>query len=59
MKFFQHSRKFQMHWLGPYVTWFVTVENVVKLDKLNGEFVEGLVNGSQMKLYRDNCSSTH
>jgi hypothetical protein len=52
-RFFQHLRKFQMHWLGPYVIVFVTNESVVQLEKLNGEVVEGVVNGSRLKLYRD------
>jgi len=35
-----------MNWLGPYVIRFVKDAGVVHLEKLNGEFVEGLVNGS-------------
>jgi len=42
-----------MHLLGSYVIRFVTKAGVVKLEKLNGEVVEGLVNGSHMKLHRD------
>jgi hypothetical protein len=38
---------------------FMTYVGVVELEKLNGEVVEGLVNGSRMKLYRDNRDSTH
>jgi hypothetical protein len=48
-----------MHWLGPYVIRFVTDAGVVQLEKLNGEVVEGLVNGSQLKLYRDSHTSMH
>jgi hypothetical protein len=48
-----------MHWLGPYVIRFVTEAGVVQLEKLNGEVVEGLVNGSRLKLYRDSRASTH
>jgi hypothetical protein len=33
-----------------YVIW----AGVVHLEKLNEQIVEGLVNGSQLKLYRDN-----
>jgi hypothetical protein len=43
-KFLQHPRKFQMHWLGPYVIIFVIEAGVVQLEKLNGEIMEGLVN---------------
>jgi hypothetical protein len=38
---------------------FMTYVGVVQLEKLNGEDVEGLVNGSQLKLYRDSRASTH
>jgi hypothetical protein len=58
-KFLQHPGKFQMHWLGPYVIRFVIEVGVVQLEKLNGEFMEGLVNGSRLKLYRDNHASVH
>jgi hypothetical protein len=47
-KFLQHLGKFQMHWLGMYVIRSVTKEAVVQLDKLNGEFMEGPMNGSQL-----------
>jgi hypothetical protein len=52
-KFLQHPGKFQMHWLGPYVIRFVTEAGVVQLEKLNGETMEGIINGSRLKLYRD------
>jgi hypothetical protein len=58
-KFLKHPRKVQMHWLGPYVIRFVIEVGVVKLEKLNGEIVEGLVNGSQLKLYKENCDTMH
>jgi hypothetical protein len=58
-KFLQHLGKFQMHWLGPYVIKFVTNVGVVQLEKLNGEVVEGLVNGSWLKLYRDSHNFAH
>jgi hypothetical protein len=48
-----------MHWLGPYVIRFVTDAGVVQLEKLNGEVVEGLVNGSRLKLYRDKSYFMH
>jgi len=37
----------------------VTVAGVVQLEKLNGEFVEGLGNGSKLKCYRDSHTFTH
>jgi hypothetical protein len=58
-KFLQHFGKFQMNWLGPYVIRFVTEVGVVQLEKLNGEIMEGLVNGSRLKLYRDSHHSMH
>jgi hypothetical protein len=54
-----HLGKFQMHWLGPYVIRFVTKEGVVQFEKLNGEIVEGLVNGSQLEMYRHNWDFVH
>jgi hypothetical protein len=48
-----------MHWLGPYVIRFVKNVGVFQLEKMNGEFVEGLVNNSQPKLYRDSLVSVH
>jgi hypothetical protein len=48
-----------MHCLVAYVIIFVTNASEVQLEKLNGEFVEGLVNGSQLKLYRDNHTFAH
>jgi hypothetical protein len=55
----QHPGKFQMHWWGSYVIRFVNEVGVVQLEKLNGEVLEGLVNGSQMKLYRENHAFVH
>jgi hypothetical protein len=48
----QHPGKFRMHWLGPYVIKYVTKSGVVQLETLNGEFLGGLMNGSQLKIYR-------
>jgi hypothetical protein len=57
--FLQHPRKFQMHWLGPYVIILVTEAVVIQLEELNGETMEGIVNDSRLKLYRDSRASTH
>jgi hypothetical protein len=43
-----------MHWLGPYEIKFVIDGGVVQLQDLTGKEIQGLVNGSQMKLYKDN-----
>jgi len=38
---------------------FVTKVGVVQLEKLDGEFMDGLVNESRMKLYMDSHASAH
>jgi hypothetical protein len=43
-----------MHCLGPYEIAYVTEGGSVQLKTLNGEWKEGLVNGSRLKLYYDN-----
>jgi len=53
-KFVKFPSKFFMHWLGPYQVKHVTKCGVVQLVKLNGELFPTLVNGSRLKLYRDN-----
>jgi hypothetical protein len=57
--FMQHPGKFRMHWLGPYMIKYVTKVGDVQLETLKSEVFGGLVNGSQMKLYRDDRLSTH
>ena len=52
-KFIKHPGKFRTHWLGPYEVVYV-IEGVVQLKTFTGEWKEGLVNGSQLKLYYDN-----
>jgi hypothetical protein len=42
-----------MHWLGPYHIKYVTNRGDVQLQDLAGKEVQGMVNGSQLKLYRD------
>jgi hypothetical protein len=42
-----------MHWLGPYVIQQITEMGVARLETLNGKVLEGMVNGSRLKLYRD------
>jgi hypothetical protein len=53
-KFMKHPEKFRTHWLGPYEVAHVTEVGAAQLKNLNGEWKEGLVNGSRLKLYYDN-----
>jgi hypothetical protein len=53
-KFIKHLGKFRTHWLGPYEIDYVTYGGAVQLKTLNGEWKEGLVNGSRLKLYYNN-----
>jgi predicted SnoaL-like aldol condensation-catalyzing enzyme len=53
-KYLQHPGKLSMHWLGPYRIKFVIDGGGVHLQDLAGKEVQGLVNGSQLKLYWDN-----
>jgi hypothetical protein len=53
-KFIKHPGKFRTHWLKPYEIAYVIEGVVAQLKTLKGEWKEGLVNGSQLKLYYDN-----
>ena len=53
-KFVKFLGKFHMHWLGPYQVKYVTDGGAAKPAKLNNEKIPTLVNGSRLKLYRDN-----
>jgi hypothetical protein len=50
----KHLGKFRTHWLGPYEVAYVIEGGAAQLNTLNGEWKEGLVNGSLLKLYYDN-----
>jgi hypothetical protein len=52
-KFTKFPGKFQMHWLGPYVIKDISDGGAVQLAKLNGELFPGRINGSRLKVYRD------
>jgi hypothetical protein len=52
-KSLQHQGKLRMHWLGPYEVKTVTDGGVVQLKDLGGTKLRGMINGSQLKLYRD------
>jgi hypothetical protein len=43
-----------MHWLEPYEVKVVTDGRVVHLKDLGETKIIGMINGSQLKLYRDN-----
>ena len=44
-KFLKHLGKLKTHWLGPYVVAHITEAGVVKLHKLDGTPVVGMING--------------
>ena len=53
-KFARFLGKFHMHWMGPYQVNHVTEGGVSSLAKLDGTMMPTMVNGSRLKLYRDN-----
>ena len=53
-KYFKHPGKLKIHWLGPYVVKEITNGGPVKLEKLDGMEVRGIINGIRLKLYFDN-----
>ena len=54
-KFFKHPGKLKTHWLGPYVVKEITDGGALKLEKLDGTKVRGMVKGSRLKPYYDSC----
>lgn len=57
-KFTKFLGKFQMHWLRPYVINDILDGGIVQLAKLNGEVFPGIINGSMLKVYRDDPAPT-
>ena len=53
-KFVRFPGKFCMHWLGPYQVKHVTEGGASSLVQLDGTMFPTMVNGSRLKLYRDN-----
>ena len=51
---FKHLGKKETHGLGPYVIKEIIDGGAMKLEKLDGTEVKGLINGSQLKPYFDN-----
>ena len=43
--FFKHPGNLRTHWLGPYIVTNITDGGAVKLLKLDGTEVQGMVNG--------------
>ena len=52
-KFFKHPRNLKTHWLGPYMIVHITDVGIVKLKKLDGTYVTGMVNKIRLKSYYD------
>ena len=52
-KLFKHLGNLKNHWLGPYIVKEINNGGVVKLEKLDGIEVRGLVNGIQLRPYYD------
>jgi hypothetical protein len=50
----KHLGNFRTHWLGTFEVVYVTEGGTAQLNTLNGEWNDGLVNGSRLKLYCDN-----
>jgi hypothetical protein len=50
----KHPGKFKTHWIGSFEVTHVTEGGAMMLKTLNGEWKDGLVNGSRLKLYYDN-----
>jgi hypothetical protein len=51
-KVLQHPGKLRMHWLGPYEVKVVMDGGVVQLKDIAGADLRGMINGSQLKLYK-------
>ena len=45
-KFLKHPGKLKTHWLSPYMVVHITKVGAVKLHKLDGTSVAGMINGS-------------
>ena len=56
-KFLKHPGKLKTHLLVPYVFAHITEAGMVKLHKLDGTPVAGMINGNRLKPYRDDCGT--
>ena len=52
-KSFQHPGKLRMHSLGPYEVNYVTYGGVIQWRDLSSIEIRGVINGSQLELYKD------
>ena len=52
-KFFKHPGKMKTHWLGSYTIAHITDMGTLKLHKLDGTYVAGMVNANRLKPYYD------
>ena len=53
-KIFKHPGKLKTNWLGTYVVKGINNGEAVKVEKLDGTKVKGLINGIRLKPYFDN-----
>ena len=54
-KFLKHLGKLKTHWLGPYVIIHIIEAGTVKLPKLDGTSVAGMINKNCLKPYHVGC----
>ena len=52
-KLFKYPGNLKTHWLVPYIVEDITNRGVVKLQKLDGTIVRGLVKGSRLNPFHD------
>ena len=52
-KFTEFPSKFKMHWLVTYIIRDISYGGTVQLAKVNEELIVGKVDGSRLKIYRD------
>ena len=55
-KFENFLGKSKMHWLGPYVIKDILNGVPVQLMKMNGEVFPSRINGSRLKVYKDDIA---
>ena len=54
-KLFKYPGKLKTPLLGPYRIMHITDAGTVKIQKLDGTYVTGMVNGSHLKPYYNGC----
>jgi hypothetical protein len=58
IKALQHPGNIRMHWLGPYEVKVVMDEGDVQLRDITGVDLIGMINGSQLNMYKDSRPPT-